>query len=199
MLVIGLTGGIASGKSTVSQYLKSLGAVIIDADVLARDLVSPQNEAWKEIMDTFGKDIVDEKGLLKRNNLGSIVFNSVEARKNLNRILHPKIIKATKEMLDEYRKRNVPVVIVDAPLLIEAGMTELVDEVWVVAVPEKIQVGRLMLRSGLSQKEAVARLKTQMSLSAKLPYADRVIDNSKAVEETKKYVHHLWEKICKCH
>ncbi len=199
VLIIGLTGGIASGKSTVSQYLKSLGAVIIDADVLARELVKPQKEAWEEIITTFGRDIVDEQGLLKRKKLGSLVFNSAQAREELNSILHPKIIQGTKEMIRGYKKKNIPVVIVDAPLLIEAGMTALVDEVWLVAVPEEIQIERVMQRDEISREAAEGRLKSQMPLKDKLKYADRVIDNSGEVAETKKNVDELWDKICKCH
>lgn len=196
MLVIGLTGGIASGKSMISNFLRELGAGVIDADKLARELVVSSSPAFQEIVDTFGPDIIQEDGELNRKKLGSIIFASGQERDKLNRILHPKIIDKTQEWIRYYKsKEQVPLIVVDAPLLIETGMTKLVDQVWVVSIPPEIQIERLRKRDNLSQFEAQQRLATQMSLPEKVPYADIIIDNSKSPEETTAYIKKLWRKV----
>lgn len=196
MLVIGLTGGIASGKSTVSRYLRERGAAIIDADIIAKDLVARGNPAWREIVACFGEQVLDETGNIDRKRLGEIIFMDSQARKKLNSIVHPKVIEATKKRIRELQdKDDVPLVVVDAPLLLEAGMTDLVDEVWVVAVPVQEQVNRLVFRDKLSREEALKRINSQMPLSEKLAYADRVIDNSGSMEETIKTLDSLWKEV----
>ncbi|QNB44869.1 dephospho-CoA kinase [Thermanaerosceptrum fracticalcis] len=196
MLVIGLTGGIASGKSTVSRYLRERGAVIIDADALAKELVARGTPAWQEIVAFFGSQVLDEAGNIDRKRLGQIIFVDPQARTKLNSIVHPKVIEATKKRIRELKDNdNVPLIVVDAPLLIEAGMTDLVDEVWVVAVPVQEQLNRLMFRDKLSQEEAIKRIHSQMPLEEKLTYADRIIDNSGSVEETLEILDALWKEI----
>lgn len=196
MLVVGLTGGIASGKSTVSQYLRELGAIIIDADALAKELVLPHSCAWREIVAHFGKDILNEDGSLKRKKLGEIIFQSPNERKVLNQILHPRIIEKTEELIKQYRqKENIPLLVVDAPLLIETGMTNMVDEVWVVAIAEELQLKRLSERDNLSEQEAQRRLDAQLPFTEKVKYAQRVIDNSGEIEETREKVRSLWNKV----
>ena len=194
LLVIGLTGGIASGKSVVSRYLAELGATIIDADDLARKLVQPHTSAWREIINHFGKNIVDEEGYLKRKMLGKIIFQESKERDVLNSILHPQIIKKTKELIALYRQNpDITMVVVDAPLLIEAGMIEMVDDVWVVTIPEKLQIKRLMERDKITIQEAHMKLNSQMPLAEKITYADKIIDNSQSIEDTKAMIHYLWE------
>ncbi len=196
MLVIGLTGGIASGKSTVSRYLRERGAVIIDADTLAKELVAQGTPAWQEIVAFFGSQVLDEAGNIDRKRLGQIIFMDSQARIKLNSIVHPKVIEATKKRIRELKDNdNVPLIVVDAPLLIEAGMTDLVDEIWVVAVPVQEQLNRLMSRDKLSQEEAIKRIGSQMPLEEKLKFADRIIDNSGSVEETLKLLDALWKEI----
>lgn len=196
MLVVGLTGGIASGKSTVSQYLRELGAEIIDADVIARELVYPRSSAWQEIVNHFGREIIDEKGFLQRKKLGQIIFQSPAEREVLNKILHPKIKQRIAGLIEACRhKKDVPLIVVDAPLLIEAGMIGMVDEVWVVAIPEELQLQRLRERDNLSVTEAQKRLVSQMPLQEKLKYAHRVIDNSGTINETKKAVYSIWKQV----
>jgi dephospho-CoA kinase len=196
VLVVGLTGGIASGKSTVSCYLRELGAKIIDADVLARELVLPHSPAWQEIVNHFGAEILTKDGFLQRKKLGEIIFQSPTERKVLNKILHPKIKDKTIELIKLFRqKKDFPLLVIDAPLLIEAEMTEMVDEVWVVAIPEELQLQRLKARDNLSTLEAQKRIATQMSLQEKLKFASRVIDNSGSREETRRKVFILWKQI----
>ncbi|MCR4443369.1 MAG: dephospho-CoA kinase [Peptococcaceae bacterium] len=198
VLVVGLTGGIASGKSMISRCLKELGAEIIDADKLAREIVAPNTPAWQEIKEFFGEDVLDHKGCIDRKKLAEIVFNSEEARKKLNSIVHPRVIRLVEDALNELKKRkkgSPPVVVVDAPLLIEAGLTGLVDEVWVVAAPEEIQLERLMKRDKLTRRDAEKRLRSQMPLAEKLRYADRVIDNSGDADGTLEKVRSLWQEL----
>ena len=196
MLVVGLTGGIASGKSTVSQYLRELGAEIIDADVIAGELVYPQSSAWQEVVNHFGKEIIDENGFLKRKKLGQIIFQSPAEREVLNEILHPKIKQRIAEQIQAFRQQEeVSLIIVDAPLLIESGMTGMVDEVWVVSIPVELQLQRLRERDKLSEAEAQKRLTSQMPLQEKIKYAQRVIDNSGTIINTKKTIDFLWKQV----
>jgi len=196
VLVVGLTGGIASGKSTVSRYLRDLGAEIIDADVIARELVYPQSSAWQEIADHFGREIVDEQGYLKRKKLGQIIFQSTVERKILNEILHPKIKQRISEQIQVcLQKKEVPLIVVDAPLLIETGISEMIDEVWVVAIPQELQLQRLRERDKLSATDAQKRLASQMPLQEKTRYAQRVIDNSGTVNNTKRIIDTIWKQV----
>lgn len=196
MLVVGLTGGIASGKSTVSRFLQELGAEIIDADVIARELVLRQSPAWQEIVKHFGQKVIDEQGFLLRKKLGEIIFHSPAERRILNGILHPRIKQRITDLLMSLRqKKDLPLIVVDAPLLIEAGMVEMVDEVWVVAIPLELQIKRLKERDSLSTVQAEKRLASQMPLQEKIKYADRVIDNSGNIMETQKKIECLWKEV----
>ncbi|HHX96101.1 MAG TPA: dephospho-CoA kinase [Clostridia bacterium] len=197
MRIIGLTGGIAAGKSTISHYLREWGAVIIDTDILARELVVPYSAAWQEIVKHFGEDILTPNGYLKRKRLGEIIFKSAGQRRVLNEILHPQIKERTLQLLSFYRQKKVPLVILVAPLLIEAEMMDLVDEIWLVAVPEKLQLKRLQERDNLSEKEALDRIRAQLPLKEKLKYAAQVIDNSGTESETRQKVLTLWKKTIK--
>lgn len=198
MLVIGLTGGIAAGKSFVSQTLRELGARIIDADAVARELVYPQSPAWQEIVRCFGNEIVREDGSLKRKELGQIIFRDPQKRAALNQIMHPKIRARIVEEINQYRaQKDVPLLVVDAPLLLETGLAELVDEVWLVEIPEELQISRLRARDGLSEEEARQRLQAQMTLAEKRKYAHRIIDNSGGMVETNRRIQILWQQLVK--
>ncbi|WP_148132946.1 dephospho-CoA kinase [Candidatus Formimonas warabiya] len=196
MKIIGLTGGIASGKSTVSSVLKELGALIIDADKVAREIVLPGSPAWNEIVQEFGQAILQPDQNINRKELAGIIFRDQAARNKLNRITHPRI-------MDEIRKRinagkrgnNYLMIVVDAPLLIELGMTAMVDEVWLTALPKDIQIMRLMEREGLPEWEAEKRIGAQMPLEEKKKFAHRIIDTSGLVQDTINQVYDIWNQI----
>ncbi|MGI6225540.1 MAG: dephospho-CoA kinase [Peptococcales bacterium] len=196
MLIVGLTGGIASGKSTISDYLKEMGAVIIDADLLARQVVEPGEKAWWKIKEYFGNQVINADDSLNRKKLAEIVFADLEKRNVLNEIIHPEVIAKTKEMINNYKKEGqAPLVVVDAPLLIEAGMENIVDEIWVIAVEEQVQLARVMRRDQVTREKALQRLKAQMPTAEKLKYAHRVIDNNHGLEHTLKQVKEIWQKV----
>jgi dephospho-CoA kinase len=196
VMVIGLTGGIAAGKSLVSGYLCELGALVIDADKLAREVVEPKSPVLEEIREVFGDGVLNEDGTLDRKKLGDIVFKSDTERKRLNDLIHPRVFEKVKKLIDENKDTKTwPVIIIDAPLLIEVGMIEITDEVWVVSLDEETQLKRLMKRDDLTREEAQRRLKTQMPLNEKLKFADRVIDNNGNREDTIRSVQTLWEEL----
>jgi dephospho-CoA kinase len=193
--VIGLTGGIGSGKSTVSQYLKELGAVIIDADKVGHEAFQPGTEAWREVVATFGRDIVAPNGEIDRKKLGAIVFDNPQALAQLNRIMHPKMRDMMKAQIDEYRRQGVAVVVLEAAILIEANWTPLVDEVWVTIAPESAVLERLKKQRGLVEEQTLARIRSQLSNQERLKHADVVITNEGNLEEVKARVKELWAKI----
>ncbi|KXG78857.1 Dephospho-CoA kinase [Fervidicola ferrireducens] len=196
MKVIGLTGGIASGKSTVSRMLRQKGAYIIDADEIAKEIVKPGKPAWEDIVRYFGKEILDESGNIRRKKLAKIVFSDEKKLNLLNRITHPRIVEEIKRELEACRRRNEKIVIIDAALLLEIGLDVLVDEVWVVAVDEKTQIDRLIKReSSISYAEAMERIRAQMPLEEKLKFATRIIDNSGDIENTQKQVDEIWREF----
>jgi dephospho-CoA kinase len=194
MKVIGLTGGMGSGKSTVAQFLAELGAVVIDADKVGHEVFKPGTEAWREVVTAFGKQILTTKGEIDRKKLADIVFGNPELLTQLNRIMHPKMIEAVKAKLDEYRKREVEVVVLEAPLLIEAGWASLVDEVWATLAPESVVLSRLM-RKGLSKKEALARIHSQLCSKERVKYARIVIENDGDPVKLKSKVRKLWQEL----
>jgi len=198
LYVIGLTGSIASGKSLVSRFLRELGAIIIDADQVARDVVLTGSPAWRQIVQEFGEAVCKPDGTLDRQALGRIVFSDTYKLDKLNRITHPYIISEINQLLDGYRK-NSPgaVVVLDAPLLLELGLEKMVDEVWVVYVDYQTQLERLMKRDGLSSEEAARRISSQISLEKKVKLADHVIDNRGDPEDTFLQVSRLWNSL-KC-
>ncbi|MCG0276500.1 MAG: dephospho-CoA kinase [Thermosediminibacteraceae bacterium] len=196
MKVIGLTGGIASGKSTVSRMLRRKGAYIIDADEIAKEIVKAGKPAWKDIIEHFGRDILNDDGTIKRRKLANIVFSDEKKLKMLNEITHPRIVEEIKKELEACKKRKEKVVVIDAALLLETGLDVLVDEVWVVAVDEKTQIERLIEREkSISYTEAMERIRAQMPLEQKLKFATRIIDNSGDVENTQNQVDKLWREI----
>ncbi|WP_422449093.1 dephospho-CoA kinase [Thermoanaerobacterium sp. DL9XJH110] len=196
MKVIGLTGGIASGKSTVSMLLKQKGAAIIDADEIAKEIMQPGKPAWAEVVEHFGKGILREDGNIDRKKLAHIVFSDEKELETLNRITHPRIVEEIKRRLKTFREKNESVVVVDAALLLEIGLDLLVDEVWLVAVDEKTQLERLLFREkSMGFAEALERIRAQMPLEEKLKFAHRVIDNGGSIEETKRQVDRIWGEL----
>jgi len=198
MPVIGLTGGVASGKSTVSRMLSELGAHIIDADLIARQVVEPGREAWKEIADAFGAGVLNPDRTINRKALGSIVFNDPEALNRLNKIVHPRVIAEENEQIGEIQKREPQAIIVlDIPLLIETGGLGRVEKLIVVVADEEKQIERLVEKRGLSREEALKRIRAQMPLKEKAKFADYVIENSGTLEATRLQVEAIWKDIGK--
>ena len=196
MLLIGLTGGIASGKTTVSNMFVKLGAHLIDADVIARDVVKPDKPAWKEIVSAFGESVLGDKKEIIREKLAAAIFNSPEKRKQLEAITHPKIIEEENQLINEIRKNNKPgIIILDAALLIEAGHHNRVDKLIVVYLNKNTQIKRLRKRDSLSLADAEKRLDSQMSLDEKVNLANYVIDNGKSTDEVEKQVSQIYKKL----
>ena len=185
MKVIGLTGGIASGKSTVSKALADLGATVIDGDETAHRLMEPHQPIWEDIVNKFGREILNPDLAIDRAKLGTIVFDDPEQMAALNRISRPRIIESIKNELESIKEtRPDTVIVLDVPLLFEARLDKLSDQVWVVWIDRETQIKRLMERNHYTREEAVKRIDSQMSLDEKAQRADVVIDNSGSIEET---------------
>ncbi|GIN22101.1 dephospho-CoA kinase [Siminovitchia fordii] len=192
--IIGLTGGIASGKSTVSKLLEKRGFAIVDADVAARKVVEPGEKAYKDIVEAFGSSILLTDGTLDRAKLGSIVFQNDDERKKLNAIVHPAVRKKMNDWQEEAIKAGKRTIILDIPLLYESGLTHLVEKTIVVYVNECTQLKRLIERNNFTEEEAKSRIASQIPLKEKMEKADAVIDNNGSVEETETQLEQLIEK-----
>jgi dephospho-CoA kinase len=193
--VIGLTGGIACGKSTVAAMLRELGAPIIDADELARRVVEPGTPGLAAVVQRFGGGVVDGDGRLDRKALGAIVFADPDARRALNAITHPRIAAAGQEELARLRAGGAPLVIYEAALLVENKIHLGLDGLIVVAVAPEVQLHRLMARDGIGEAEARARVAAQLPLADKLAVADWVVDNGGGVDDTRRQVVALWTRL----
>jgi dephospho-CoA kinase len=196
MKLIGLTGNIASGKSKISEYLKSKGFKIIDADSIGKSVLS-FNNIKNKLVRTFGKDILENDGSINRRELGKIVFSSKENLKKLNRITLPVLTKLIKKKINELKRKKVKYAILDAAILIEANWHKLVDEVWVVYTDPEIQLERLIKRENYSIEEAKNRINSQLSIEEKLKYADKIINNSYDWERTKEQIDNILKEIFK--
>ncbi|MEF2093711.1 MULTISPECIES: dephospho-CoA kinase [Peribacillus] len=186
--IIGITGGIASGKSTVSLYLQELGFTIVDADLASRAVVEPGEEAYHQVVKAFGEDILLTDGNIDRVKLGSIIFNDQEKRLLLNGIVHPAVRNWMRLKTEAALSSGEETVFMDIPLLFESKLTFMVDKTLLIYVDEQVQLQRLMNRNGLSETEALARINSQMPLADKKALADAVIDNNGDINETKRQV-----------
>jgi dephospho-CoA kinase len=195
MKVIGLTGGIASGKSSVAIILEKCGAVVVDADQLAREVVSPGEPAYQAIVEAFGSTVVRPDGTLNRTALGRIVFADAAARNVLEKITHPRIAERAALRIEDERSRGTRVLFYMVPLLIEAGLTSLVDEIWLVSVDNNVQIDRLMKRDDISREEALRKIASQMPLREKAAFADVIIDNNGLPDETAQNVALEWQRL----
>jgi len=195
MKVIGLTGGIGSGKSTVSQFLAELGAVIVDADRVGHEAFKPDTDVWREVVAAFGRQILTPNGNIDREKLGETVFANPESLLRLNQIMHPRIYEMVKAQLEEYRRQGVSVVVLEAPLLIEAGWSSLVDEVWATVAPEPTVLRRLKERPGLSEQQSLARIHSQLPSEERIKHADVVINNDADLDELRVKVKRLWQGL----
>lgn len=193
MRVFGLTGGISSGKSTVSSMLAAHGAAIIDADVVARQVVEPGTPAFAEIAAVFPEAIIG--GALDRAKLGARIFKNPDDRARLNAIIHPRVREETLRQLQTLAEAGAPLVINDVPLLIENRLHESMDGVILVVTPPEAQRARLMARNGLTAEQADERIASQLPLDEKRKYARWVIDNGGSLEETGRQVDELWQQL----
>jgi dephospho-CoA kinase len=194
MKIIGLTGGIGSGKSVIAGFLKELGAAVIDADKIGHEMIEPGTPVWQEVVDTFGRDILDPHGAIVRKKLAQIVFSDPSALEKLNRITHPRILAEVKTRLKEYEKQGFKVVVMEAAILIEAGWAPLADEVWLALAPADVTFQRLKQR-GLPESEALARIAAQVPGEAKISRAQVVIHNDGSLEDLKAKVEKLFQRI----
>jgi dephospho-CoA kinase len=193
-MVIGLTGGIASGKSLVADALRDQGLPVIDADVISREVVEPGEPALEQIIEHFGPEILQFDGTLDRKKLGSVIFNDTEKRQVLNQIIHPAVRQRMMTKRDDLVREGNEHVVLDIPLLLENNLSFMVDRVIVVYVNETTQKRRLVERDGRGEEDAAARIKSQMPLEEKRELADAVIDNSGTEKETKAQVNELIEQ-----
>ena len=191
---IGLTGGIASGKSTVSRFLQSLGAKVVDADEIAHELMKPKQKLWQKVVGHFGEEILKAEQEIDRDKLGTIIFNNPQQREKLDQLTHPIIISEIKARVEKL-EQSYEIVIAEIPLLIEVGMIDFFAEVWLVYLKRTVQIKRLMQRDDINREAAVQKIESQMSLDEKKEYADRIIVNNGSQEELEKQVQKLWRKI----
>jgi dephospho-CoA kinase len=192
-LLLGVTGGIASGKSTVANMLGALGAPIVDTDIIARAVVEPGKPAWKEIVAYFGEQVLQKDGFLDRKKLSDIVFRDPERRKALEGFTHPRIRKAVAGKIREIAGNDPDAIIqVVIPLLIESGQRHRYHKTLLVYIPREMQIERLVKRDGINREEAIMRLEAQMPIDEKVAHADFVIHNEHSLEETRKQVEDLW-------
>ena len=195
MKVIGITGGIGSGKSTVTQCLAELGAVVIDADKVGWEAYMPNTEVWHDVVSEFGQQVVAENGEINRKKLGEIVFGNPASRKRLNQIMHPRMYKMMEKKIEAYRQQEVEVVVLEAAVLIEANWTPLVDELWVTVASEPVVLERLKKQRGLAEEQILSRIRSQLSFEERKKHANEIISNDGDLEEMRKKIRVLWAKL----
>ena len=196
MVVSGLTGGIATGKSTVAGMLKSAGAVIVDADTIARGVVKKGLPAWEKIVNHFGREVLLPDGELNRAHLGNIIFNNPVEKENLNQMVHPFVFGEIDNQMEQIEKTDPDAVVIqDIPLLMELKLQDQMPEVILVYIPEHLQIERLMARDGLSEMDALSRIRSQMPIEAKKTLATIVIDNSSTLERTRQRTLEVYRKL----
>ncbi|TGE32097.1 dephospho-CoA kinase [Desulfosporosinus sp. Sb-LF] len=195
MLTIGLTGGIGSGKSTVAQWFRKHGVPVLDADKTVHRLLESDLSIISKLIGEFGPAILEENGKISRSKLGARVFGNEDARRRLERVVHPRVVECMNDELATLRDTGIEICVWDVPLLFEAGFELFVDEVWVVWVPRNLQIDRVLVRDKLSQAEVGARIAAQWSLDEKRNRADVVIDNSGNLRETECQLKELWNKL----
>jgi dephospho-CoA kinase len=196
MLLVGLTGGLATGKTTVARFFQDCGAIVLDADVLARQVVEPGKPAWRDVVRTFGRTVLRSDETLDRARLASIVFRDPAKLRKLNRIVHPRVAREQARLTRELARKDPRVVVVyDAPLLIEAGAHTRMDRLIVVTADRSTQIRRVRLRNRLSHAEALRRIRSQMPLRQKQKLADHVVDGTLPLEELRHLVRWLYNDL----
>ena len=197
-LIVGLTGGIVGGKSTVASMFKDLGAKIVDADKLGHSVILPNKPAWKKIIKIFGKDILQNDLTIDRKKLGKIVFTNQTLLKKLNEITHPEITKMIKKEIDSAKNNThnqEKVLIIDAALIYEAKIDRFMDKIIVVYIDKDEQIKRLIKRNNLSKDEALQRVRSQIPIEEKAKMADYLIDNSNSLNKTREQVEKVWQSL----
>ena len=200
-LVIGLTGGIGSGKSVVAGLLAERGATVVDADNAAHQVYRAGTEGWRQILAAFGRVILHRDGSISRKKLAGIVFHDTEARNKLNAIVHPQVRRLLRERIADLQRQGVGVVVAEVPLLIEAirsesEWTRMFDQIWVVTAPEEQVIERVRARGYMSESTIRAVIDAQLTPEQRLPYADLVIDNSDSLARLRDRVETLWRQHC---
>ncbi len=192
MIVVGLTGGIATGKSTVARMFKRCGAIVIDADQLARDVVRPGKPAWRDIVNLFGNEVLNRNGSINRRALGAIVFHNRRKLKKLERIIHPRVAREQHRLIRRIAQGSPRAVVVyEVPLLFESGAHKRVDKIIVVTADRETQIARLKQRDGMPRSESLRRIRNQMPLAQKVHRADVVLDGTEGKAMVRKEVHRL--------
>lgn len=197
--VLGITGGIGTGKSTVLKMFAELGAETLSADDIARDVLAKDTPAYREVVERFGGGVIGPDGQIDRAALARLIFADSEARAALDSITHPRIISEVQARIDTFRrdhKSDRAVFVVEIPLLIECGLEEIVDQVLLVATEQESQVSRLTIRSKISREEALRRIRSQMPIERKIERADRVVWNDNTIESLRESVSSIWDEIC---
>jgi dephospho-CoA kinase len=194
MLLVGLTGGIGTGKSTVARMLEKRGAVVFDADILARQAVAPGTPGFDQVVERFGPNVLAPGGGLDREALASIVFSDPAARRDLEGIVHPEVRRMFAEGCEEYRDSD-RVVVFSAPLLVETGMHTAFDLLIVVSAPVATQIERLMRDRGMGERDVQARIAAQLPLEAKAEVADVLVDNEGTLEDLERRVERVWRDL----
>jgi dephospho-CoA kinase len=197
MLVIGLTGSIGSGKSSVAELMQALGAVLINADLVGHEAYLPDSKGWHAVVGAFGKEILQDSGEIDRRKLGGVVFSDPARLAELNRIMHPLIAAMIGDKLDDLRSQETQVAVVEAAVLLEAGWDSLVDEIWATDSSVDVVVKRLHARNGMSEEEVLKRLGSQMDRSERLARVDVVVDNSGDMAQLEQTINSLWDSRVK--
>ena len=199
--VIGLTGGIGSGKSAVAGLLAERGAAVVDADSVAHQVYRAGTEGWRRILAAFGRDILHRDGSISRKKLAAIVFHDAEARNRLNAIVHPQVRRLLSERVADLRRQGVSIIVAEVPLLIEAirsesEWTRIFDQIWVVTAREEQVIRRVRARGRMNESTIRAVIDAQLTPEQRLPYADVVIDNSGSLDHLRDQVETLWQERC---
>lgn len=194
MFVIGLTGGIGTGKTHVSRLLEDLGAAVVNADLLGHEVYTPHSEGWHAVVNAFGDRVVAENGEIDRRALGGIVFSDEESLQRLNAIMHPRIYALAEQRLNALSLEGEKTAVLEAALLIEAKWTPLVNEVWVTVSPEADVISRLQQRNNLDEDAARSRIYSQMPQAERVEHADVVIENNGTLEDLSSEVQNLWNR-----
>ena len=196
MVVIGVTGGVGTGKSTVARMFRERGAVVLDADAVAHDAIEPGRPAWRDIVRAFGREVVRPDRRIDRKRLAAVVFADRRRRKRLEAIIHPRVLRRMAQEVRRLRRGGrCRAVVLEVPLMVETGAQRLVDALVVVTAPRAVQRERLKRAYGWSQQEVDARIAAQWDLAAKVALADHVIDNSDGAEATRTQVEQLWNRL----
>ena len=195
MRTIGLTGGIGSGKSAVSDILRDAGACVMDADAVAHEVYRPRSDGWREVVEAFGSEVVGPTGEIDRRKLAALVFGEIAQVERLNRIVHPRARELVSERMAAAGESGERAVAVEVPLLFEAGWDDMFDEVWVVTAPEETVIERVVEARGIDAGSVVSRMRAQMTNEDRMSRADVAIDNSHTVEDLRASVTEAWDRF----